>query len=129
MRKTLAGILIGMFVGGAIEAQIFSAYYTPGQLMETAKYRENDHMMEGIRLGYATGVADALSFVSEFGAKSTRSYEEDYVVMVRIDECLKFRGTTRGTLTSYAADVWRPLTGQKESAAALLAVSCLPKDK
>lgn len=126
MRKTIAGILIGMFVGAAVEGQVFSNYYAPSQLMEKGT-RLPETYYETLRLGYATGVADSLSFVVEFGGKSTKSYEEDYEIMAKIDQCLKFRGTTRGTLMSYAADIWRDWQhDSKESAAAWLAISCLP---
>lgn len=129
MRKTIAGILIGMFVGAVVEGQMFGSYWNTGQIFESGGALTEQNYFETLRLGYATGVADTIGFVVEFGRQSKLSYEQDYETMASIHECLSFRGTTRGTLTSYASDMWRKWKTEKESAAAVLAVSCLPDTK
>jgi hypothetical protein len=127
MWRGVIGVIVGMLFSGSVavlEGQLFSRYFNPGHLFRPAQSALEEEYFQTLRMGYSSGVVDALTFVVEFGAKSTQSFEDDYYKMQGIVKCLTFRGSSRGTLASYAADVWRPLSGQEESAAALLAASC-----
>lgn len=130
MRKTIAGILIGMFLGAAtvVEGQnYFGHYYASTDLFPAwGDVLTDEEYYQHIRLGYGAGVVDALEFVISYGAYSKNSFEDDYKRIAKIKECLTFRGTTRGVLDAYASSVWRKAMKEAvtESAAAVLAISC-----